>query len=314
MGNFRNKYYLTRKMGVYLSTPDTRKNTITGAGNGMRFAATCMQGWRLNMEDAEISNPDFAPNMSLYAVFDGHGGSEVAKYCGQHFGPELKKSPEFKAENYKDALIKTFLRMDELVGKDENRQELNSYKTEQGDGESMAGCTANVCLIVGKTIYCANAGDSRTVLRTQGKTEHKPLSKDHKPDDPLEKERIAKAGGFIIEGRVNGNLNLSRALGDLEYKKNASLKPSEQLISPFPDVVAHEIKSDDKFLVMGCDGIWEILTMDEICQIAEDMIGKSNKLVDAADQILDRGLAPDTSNGTGCDNMSCIVIQLNQNC
>jgi len=308
--NFRNKYYLTRKMGVYLSTPDTRKNTITGAGNGMRFAATCMQGWRLNMEDAEISNPDFAPNMSLYAVFDGHGGSEVAKYCGQHFGPELKKSPEFKAENYKDALIKTFLRMDELVGKDENRQELNSYKTEQGDGESMAGCTANVCLIVGKTIYCANAGDSRTVLWTQGKTEHKPLSKDHKPDDPLEKERIAKAGGFVIEGRVNGNLNLSRALGDLEYKKNTNLKPEAQLISGYPDVDVHQIKPEDQFLVMGCDGIWELNDNDQVCKIVLEKLSTNAKLSEIAEEILDKGLAPDTSQGSGCDNMSAIVIML----
>jgi serine/threonine protein phosphatase PrpC len=49
------------------------------------------------------------------------------------------------------------------------------------------------------------------------------MSKDHKPDDPLEKSRITEAGGFVTEGRVNGNLNLSRALGDLEYKKDTGL-------------------------------------------------------------------------------------------
>lgn len=46
------------------------------------------------------------------------------------------------------------------------------------------------------------------------------MSEDHKPDDPAEKNRINMAGGFVSEGRVNGNLNLSRALGDLEYKSN----------------------------------------------------------------------------------------------
>ncbi len=49
------------------------------------------------------------------------------------------------------------------------------------------------------------------------------MSIDHKPDDDKEKERILKAGGEVWEGRVNGNLNLSRAMGDLEYKNNKSL-------------------------------------------------------------------------------------------
>merc|ERR1711957_953351 len=139
-------------------------------------------------------------------------------------------------------------------------------------------------------VYCANAGDSRTILWSNKKVI--PLSEDHKPDNEIEKTRISKAGGFIIEGRVNGNLNLSRALGDLEYKKNPALRPAEQ------------------FLVMGCDGIWEILTMEEICQIAENGLNKVSKITEVAEEILDRGLATDTSQGIGCDNMSAIVIKL----
>ena len=53
------------------------------------------------------------------------------------------------------------------------------------------------------------------------------LSVDHKPDDEVEKMRINKAGGYVSEGRVNDNLNLTRAIGDLEYKKNKKLKPEE---------------------------------------------------------------------------------------
>lgn len=69
-----------------------------------------------------------------------------------------------------------------------------------------------------KDLYIANAGDSRSILCNNGKAEE--LSHDHKPDNPEEKERIEYAGGQIINGRINGNLNLSRAIGDLEYKNN----------------------------------------------------------------------------------------------
>lgn len=79
--------------------------------------------------------------------------------------------------------------------------------------ESFAGCTANVVLITETEIYCANAGDSRSILSVKGKAD--PLSIDHKPEDEEELKRIRKGGGDVWEGRVNGNLNLSRAMGDL---------------------------------------------------------------------------------------------------
>jgi serine/threonine protein phosphatase PrpC len=71
------------------------------------------------------------------------------------------------------------------------------------------------------------------------------MSKDHKPDDPLEKARITEAGGYVAEGRVNSNLNLSRALGDLEYKKDANRPPEKQLISAMPDVKIREFAKGD---------------------------------------------------------------------
>jgi serine/threonine protein phosphatase PrpC len=67
-----------------------------------------------------------------------------------------------------------------------------------------------------KKLFVANAGDSRAVLGRAGKAV--PLSFDHKPENEEEKDRIHKAGSTIQEGRVDGNLNLSRSLGDLKYK------------------------------------------------------------------------------------------------
>lgn len=78
------------------------------------------------------------------------------------------------------------------------------------------GCTACVILITETEIYCANAGDSRCVLSQSGTAIE--LSVDHKPDLATEKFRIEKAGGWVEDNRVNGSLNLSRSLGDMEYK------------------------------------------------------------------------------------------------
>ena len=267
-----------------------------------------MQGWRLNMEDDHISDASFDGDTCLFAIFDGHGGCEVAKFCAKHFGEQLKKNQNYIQGKYEEALKDTFLLMDVMLTTPEGQAELRTLKNEADGGDSFAGCTANVCLITKKEIYCANAGDSRSYLYSNRRVIE--LSFDHKPDNTIEKTRIQKAGGFIIEGRVNGNLNLSRAIGDLEYKKNTSLKPQEQLISAYPDVTRRPIKPEDNFIVMGCDGVWEILTAEEICTIIENKIKAPNaKLSDAMNEILDKGLAPDTSMGTGCDNMSGCIIQ-----
>lgn len=121
--------------------------------------------------------------------------------------------------------------------------------------------------------FKANAGDSRSVLGVKGRA--KPLSYDHKPQNegktlphfpppfhhlrPFvgEKARICAAGGFVDFGRVNGNLALSRAIGDFEFKKSAELSPEQQIVTAFPDVIAHSITDDDEFLVIACDGTYQ---------------------------------------------------------
>lgn len=298
-------------MGVYLSQPDTNKHSTDGGNAKVAYGASEMQGWRMNMEDAHITNPDFGPDMSLFTVFDGHGGQEVAKYSEAHFGEELKNNAAFKAGDYKKALIETHLKIDEMLFSPEGQKELNTKFRDAGETqESHAGCTSNVILIVGKTVYCANAGDARSYMYSGNQAI--PLSEDHKPDNQIEKDRIAKAGGTIIDGRVNGNLNLSRAIGDLEYKRNPALPQTEQLISSEPDVVVREIKADDQFILIGCDGIWEILSGQENCNEVAKRLKEDpkQKLSGIVEELLDLGLAPDTSThqGLGCDNMSAVLV------
>lgn len=133
------------------------------------------------------------------------------------------------------------------------------------------GCTANVIFIEDmKKLYIANAGDSRCVLARGGKAVA--LSFDHKPDNEEERDRIEKAGSTITEGRVDGNLNLSRSLGDLKYKTNKTLKPEEQPITANPDIKVVDLTPEDDFIIMGCDGIWEIKSNEEMVDYIYDKL------------------------------------------
>lgn len=125
------------------------------------------------------------------------------------------------------------------------------------------GCTANVLMIINNLLICANAGDSRCVVAEGGRAI--PLSIDHKPNLKKERERIYKAGSTVnIEGRIDGNLNLSRAIGDIAHKKNPRLQLHEQAITSMPDIKLHQLSNKTDFVIMGCDGIWETKTSQQI--------------------------------------------------
>lgn len=300
-------------MGIYLSSPNTTKTSEDGENELLRYGVSAMQGWRMSMEDSHISSPDLDENISLFAVFDGHGGAEVAKFCSDNFAKELKENNNYKEGNYGLALQEAFLKMDEILMGENGMDLLRQYKQDTEMTTCFAGCTANVVLIVGKKAYIANAGDSRCISYTND-SKVLALSKDHKPDDEEEKKRIVKAGGYVSDGRVNDNLNLSRAIGDLEYKKSTELKPEEQIISAYPDIVEQSIE-DQQFLIIGCDGIWETKTAEEICEITQDRL-KTNpvgKISVVVGELLDMLIAKETTEGMGCDNMSCIIVQFKQN-
>ena len=141
------------------------------------------------------------------------------------------------------------------------------------------GCTACVCIIdvLTKKIFFANAGDSRVILCKKGKAYR--MSVDHKPELELENNRIKKAKGWVNDyGRINGNLNLSRTLGDLEYKNNKNLLPQEQIITAYPDVVDDKIEPDNDFIIIGCDGIWDSMQDQEICDIIIDKLKEEDDI------------------------------------
>lgn len=109
---------------------------------------------------------------------------------------------------------------------------------------------------------CANVGDSRCVLGNQINTIT--LTEDHKPELPEEKERIVAAGGFVKFNRVNGELAMSRAIGDFRYKLNPELPVQEHQVIAVPDIAIHERTLEDEVAVLACDGVWDVLSNEEV--------------------------------------------------
>jgi serine/threonine protein phosphatase PrpC len=172
------------------------------------------------------------------------------------------------------------------------------------------GCTACVVLITPTKIYTANAGDSRAVLSRKGHAI--PLSYDHKPENEIERKRISAAGGEIINGRVNGGLNLSRSLGDFNYKRMKNRPWDEQLISCKPDVSEiNRQPGDDEFIILGCDGIWEKYVNDSQPMVTkiENLKKTGHDCVSILKTLLDELVARETSEEVGCDNMTCVLIE-----
>lgn len=288
----------------------------------------------------EFDNFHLGKQRYLFAVFDGHGGNQVAEFVRDNFVKELKVNRNYIDEKYEDALTETFIKMDTLMRADDADVRLQKYTKKEDESSGFSGysgldstdniaiwcgCTACVCLIAGDTIYCANAGDSRCVL-SQNKSEV-PLSFDHKPSNPEEEERIKRAGGYVSFDRVNGNLNLSRAFGDFTYKQNKSLDIDEQMVLPIPEIMTAKIDEKTDFLIIACDGIWDCMTNKKAVEYIHEQIesmGKSSKDFKVSDinaSIFERNCAKDTignvgetgKEGAGWDNMTSVIIMFKQN-
>jgi len=173
----------------------------------------------------------------------------------------------------------------------------------------LAGCTAVAALVAGGELIVANAGDSRCVACRNGTAVA--MTEDHKPNDEAEHARILKAGGFVADGRVNGSLNLSRALGDMEYKQSTDLAAEDQIVTAVPEVRRMALQDGDEFLLLACDGIWDVLTNQEGVDFVRERLQRGLSPVEVCEQLCDHCLAPNTNGcGKGCDNMSAMVVLL----
>ena len=197
---------------------------------------------------------------------------------------------------------------------------LSEEELSEWEGPVAGAAAVSVALRNGE-IICANAGDSRAVLCRDGKAID--MSRDHKPTDEDECERIVKAGGFVADGRVNGSLALSRAIGDFEYKRNNvpdDLPPELYCVTANPEVKTFKYEQDqDEFIIIACDGVWDVMTSQECVDFVRERLCYSSTkdgvvppehLSKITEELCDACCATDTrGSGLGCDNISAVIVQ-----
>lgn len=274
---------------------------------------------------------------------------QVAIYVSRHLHEVFRTNESYRKGDIPLALIESFLAMDSNMIHVSGRDELTELAGRGGDREGggfndlsskmrqallararangevdvalddaeggrpwegpQAGSTCVVAVVRGDNLVVANAGDSRAVLCRRGQAVE--MSRDHKPMDEDERARITKAGGFVQEGRVNGSLALSRAIGDLEYKQSRTLPPDQQIVTAYPEIKTETIVAGDEFLVIACDGIWDVLTSQQCVDFVRQRLKHDEPISKICEALADECMAPDTKgSGIGCDNMSVVIVLL----
>ncbi|XP_028275604.1 integrin-linked kinase-associated serine/threonine phosphatase 2C-like isoform X2 [Parambassis ranga] len=225
------------------------------------------RGEREEMQDAHVLLPDMSSclaalpgnvsRVSYFAVFDGHGGARASRFAAEHLHHTLaKKFPGGDVENV-DKLIKKCL-LDTFRQTDEDfLKKASSQKPAWKDGS-----TATCMLVVDDMVYVANLGDSRAVLcRMEAAADGQKravtlaLSKEHNPTIYEERMRIQRAGGTVRDGRVLGVLEVSRSIGDGQYKRCGVIST--------PDLRRCQLTANDRFIILACDGLFKVFSADE---------------------------------------------------
>jgi len=245
-------------------------------GERFRVASAETIGVRKNMEDfiRVVRNFRGKSDEDLFCVFDGHGSRRPAEFSGENLPKTLETYLEKHGEETPKAMEETFFDVDRRMA----------------DWAKESGTTACVALIQGIKLTVANAGDTRAVLSRAGKAIR--LSFDHKPKVPSEKERIERLGGFVAMGRVNAVLAVSRALGDSQVNN---------LVTAEPYVTVTQLQPEDEFLIIACDGVWDILEDQNAVDLIRNMNDKDAVL--AAEELRNGAF-----NGGSNDNISVVVI------
>jgi protein phosphatase 2C family protein 2/3 len=281
-------------MGQFLSNPNTAKETIYGGDQNCMYGVSSMQGWRVTMEDNHLVHcGSAADEFKVFAVFDGHRGTEASNLAAERLVTLILKHKSVHSD-ISLAIKEAYFSIDEEI------RLLDVSK-------NTSGTTAISCIIHGNRLYTANVGDSRAILCRNGTAVA--LSIDHKPYLKSESDRIYRAGGYVTMERVNGTLALSRALGDLDFKQNHSVGREDQLVSSEAEITINELSPDDHFIVIACDGIWDVMSNEEVVAFVNEKFSQSIQPDKVCELLIDACLAK-TIHDPGTDNMTVIIVCL----
>ncbi|XP_066535824.1 integrin-linked kinase-associated serine/threonine phosphatase 2C isoform X2 [Hoplias malabaricus] len=228
------------------------------------------------MQDAHMLLPDLTASvqtlpaqvsrLAYFAVFDGHGGARASQFASENLHQTLiSKFPKGDVENL-DKLVKKCL-LDSFRQTDEEfLKKASSQKPAWKDGS-----TATCLLVVDDVLYVANLGDSRAVLcrmeQTEGEGESVvtlALSKEHNPTIYEERMRIQRAGGTVRDGRVLGVLEVSRSIGDGQYKRCGVIST--------PDLRRCQLSPKDRFVILACDGLFKVFSAEEAVKFVSKIL------------------------------------------
>ncbi|CAJ0609763.1 unnamed protein product [Cylicocyclus nassatus] len=241
------------------------------------FSYCATQGYRPYMEDRMHYMYDPNMNLSIFGIFDGHGGMAVSHYLESNFAKSIRERllrQETRRRlsiegmlDLRDPIEEMFVR--EVLRLDDTLSQLSSVCT------SLTGSTMIAAIMeANRYLSVINVGDSRAVA-CDLKNQMVSLSKDHKPNDPIERKRIENAGGYVsFENgtyRVQGILAVSRSFGDTMLKRLGVLTVN-------PDVLRIDLGTDPlKFLIVGTDGFWDVVSSQEAVKLANDYLTSHDK-------------------------------------
>ena len=251
------------------------------------------------------------PNLSYFAIFDGHGGKDVASFLSinlHHFlideinNINFGTNGEENISNIIESIKSAFMKIDQNILSNENfTNDVGSTATlifiyyNNLNENILNNNNDNGNKNVERTLICANIGDSNGYLITKSNISQ--ITKPHKCEDTSEVQRIKGTGGIVFQGRIFGKLILTRTLGDKEMKKYG--------VIPVPDFYTKKIEKDDLFVIIASDGIWDVINEEELYKMGNEKELSSEIF---SKKIMDLAKERDTR-----DNSSCIVIKLNKN-
>ncbi|KAK1575733.1 hypothetical protein Q3G72_007889 [Acer saccharum] len=253
--------------------------------------ATC--GRRETMEDTHFLIPHMCneKDIHVFGIFDGHRGSAAAEFSARALPGFLQNLGSTISPL--NALLEAFVRTDAVF-----RNELDSHRKSKRviQKDWHPGCTAVVALIVRNRLFVANAGDCRVILCRGGHPYA--LSRDHVASCLEERERVVNAGGQVKwqvdTWRVGpAALQVTRSIGDDD------LKPA---VTAEPEITETVLSSEDEFLVMASDGLWDVVSNEEAVNIIRDTVKEPG--------MCSKRLATEAAERGSKDNITVIVIFL----